>query len=340
MSFPEEDKFIHIEGGRNLPNGKFTRNEMLTMDQIGSYLKQHGSTGLYLSAYRYDNVNVNEARLYGDFYLDFDSEDNFELAQQDAIRAIWYMKQKTTYDIPEKFVRIYFSGKKGLHIVIPAEVFGVEPDTNLNEYYKVMAKKISEQLHHGTLDEKIYDRRRLFRIPGSKHHDTGLHKIALTYFELVTMTAEEIQEKAKEAIFIQYARPYEIRGARARYESHIIEWSNRFGKKFDSSKKFESKPLDFTPACIQELIDSGPISGQRNNTAAALTSFWKKQGNTEQGIWDLLVEWNNESMPEWELRNTMRSVLGSSRYEYGCSTLETLATCVGIKCPLFKGKQI
>lgn len=341
MSFQEElNKFIHIEGGRNLPNGKFTRNEMLTIDGISKYLGEHGKTGIYLSAYRYDNPDIKEASLYGDFYLDFDSEDNFELARQDAVRSIWYLKQKTTYDIPEKFVRIYFSGKKGLHIVIPAEVFGVEPDKNLNEYYKVMAKRISEQLKHGTLDEKIYDRRRLFRVPGSKHASTGLHKIALTYFELVTLTLEEIQEKAKEPLFIQYAKPYEITTARKRYETHMEEWANRYGKQFDSSKKYESKPLDFTPACIQELIDSGPISGQRNHTIAVLTSFWKKQGNTEQQIWDLLVKWNNDSVPEWELKNTMQSIYNNQTYQYGCSTLETLATCVGIKCPLFKGKKI
>jgi hypothetical protein len=340
VSFQEEiDKFIHIEGGRNLPNGKFARNEMLTLDQIKGYLSQHGKTGMYLSAYRYDNPNVNEARLYGDFYLDFDSEDNFELARQDAIRSIWYLKQKSTYDIPEKFVRIYFSGKKGLHVTIPADVFGVEPDTNLNEYYKVMAKRISDQLMHGTLDEKIYDRRRLFRIPGSKHHDTGVYKIGLTYFDLVTLSFEEIKKKAEEPIFIQYAKAYEIKTAKNRFQSHIQEWKVRFAKKFDDNRKFESKPLDFTPACIQELIESGPIKGQRNNTAAVLSSFWKKQGNTEQGVWDLLVKWNNDSMPEWELKNTMKSVI-SNNYEYGCSTLETLATCIGNKCPLFRGKQI
>lgn len=335
MSFLDVNNFIHIEGGRNLPGGKFTRNEMMTVDKIKDYRETNGNTGLYMSAYRYDSPDVKEANLFGDFYLDFDSEDNFELARQDAIRSIWYLKQKTTYDIPEKFIRIYFSGKKGIHLIIPAVVLGVEPDKNLNEYYKVMAKKIGEQLKHGTLDERIYDRRRLFRLPNSRHHSTNLFKISLTYLELVTLDFEEIKKEAEKPRLVQYPSGYEISTARRRYADHIEEWSNRFGKKFEGNKKFDSKPLDFTPACVQELIDAGPIKGQRNNTAAALTSFWKKQGMTEQQVWDNLVKWNSGSESEWSLKNTMQSVYHGT-FEYGCSAFSELATCVGEKCKLYK----
>jgi hypothetical protein len=335
VSSQDLSNFIHVEGGRNLPGGKFTRNEMLTINDVTEYRKRNNNTGLYLSAYIYDSTDVKEANLYADFYLDFDAEDDFEKARQDAIASVTYLKQKFTYAIPEGLMRIYFSGKKGLHLVIPAAVFGVEPDKHLNEYYKIMATSISEETVNGTLDLKIYDRRRLFRLANSKHADTGLFKIPLTYFELVMLSVDEIKKLAEMPRAIQYEKPYEITRARAEYYTNIEKWTNRFGKKFDNSKKYESKPLTFTPACIQELIDAGPQKGQRNNTAAALTSFWKKQGCTEQRVWEYLVRWNNESIPEWELKNTMQSVYNND-YEYGCSTLETLATCIGEKCPLYR----
>lgn len=335
LSQDKLSEFIHVEGGRNLPNGKFTRNEMLTLSEVQEYRKKHNNTGIYLSAYLYDQTDVKEANLYADFYLDFDAEDDFEKARLDAIASVRYLKQKFTYNIPENLIRIYFSGKKGIHLVVPAVVFGVEPDKHLNEYYKTIATSISEETVNGTLDLKIYDRRRLFRLANSKHADTGLHKVPLTYFELVMMSVDEIKKLAESPRAIQYDKPYEITRARMEYYTNIEKWANRFGKKFDNSKKFESKPLTFTPACIQELIDSGPQNGQRNNTAAVLTSFWKKQGCTEQRVWDYLVRWNNESIPEWELKNTMQSVYNND-YEYGCSTLEQLATCVGGKCPLYK----
>lgn len=339
MSFQETlTKFKYIEGGRNLPGGKFTRNEMMEIHQLQDYRKKNNNTGLYLSAYVYDNLDVKEANLYADFYLDFDAEDDFEKAREDAIASVSYLKQKFTYNIPEGMIRIYFSGKKGIHLVVPGLVFGVEPDKHLNEYFKVMAQGVAEQTEHKTLDLKIYDRRRLFRMTNSIHADTGLYKIPITYFELVMLSVEEIKELATEPRAIQYAPPIESARARMEYHNNIEKWSNRFGHKFDASKKFASKPLDFTPACVQELIDAGPQKGQRNESAAALTSFWKKQGCTEQRVWEYLVRWNDESMEEWELKQTMQSVY-HGEYEYGCSTLETLATCIGDKCPLFRKPQ-
>lgn len=338
MSSLELSNFIHLEGGRNLPNNKFTRNEMMTIHDIAEYRKKNNNTGIYASAYIYDSTDVKEANLYGDFYLDFDSEEDFEKAREDALLAAWYLKQRVTYNIPESFLRIFFSGKKGLHIVVPAIALGVQPDKHLNEYYKVMAKKVAEQTKHGTIDEKIYDRRRLFRIANSRHHSTNLYKIPLSYFELVTLTLDEIKEKAQMPQALNYTTPHEISRAKKEFGRHIEEWYNRFGHKFDSKKKFGSKALDFTPACINELIESGPQNGQRNNTAAVLTSFWKKQGESEQGVWDNLVKWNGGSITEGELKNTMQSVY-SNDYEYGCSTLETLATCIGNDCPLYKARK-
>lgn len=328
------DKFVYIEGGRNLPQGKFTRNEMMKVSDVKDWRNKNGNTGLYLTAYMYDQEDQYESELFGDFYLDFDSEDDFELARQDALRAVWYLSNKYTYAIPHNMLRIYFSGKKGLHIVVPAEIMGITGDKNLNEYYKVMAQKISEQLKHDTLDKKIYDRRRLFRAPNSRHHNTLLFKIPITYYELVHHSLDQIKELAKLPRRVEYETPYEISRAKTEFLHHIVEWTNRFGQKF-SDKKFDSKPLDFVPSCIQHLIDSGPMQGQRNETAAALTSFWKKQGFTEQGIWELLVKWNNESIEEWELKNTMQSILRRS-YEYGCSRLEVISICAGNECPLFK----
>lgn len=333
MSSQELSNFIYIEGGRNLPGGKFTRNEYMTIDQVQEYRKKNNNTGIYLTAYVYDSPDVKEANLYADFYLDFDAEGEFEKARQDALSAITYLKQTFTYNIPESFIRIYFSGKKGLHLVVPAVVFGVEPDKHLNEYYKSMASRIAEEAKNGTLDLKIYDRRRLFRMANSRHADTLLYKIPLTYFELVMMSEEEIKELAQKPRAIQYETGYEITRAKQEHLNHIEKWSQRFGKKFDNTRR-ESKPLDFVPPCVQRVIDNGPVRGQRNLSTAALTSFWKRQGNSEQEVWDLLVKWNNESLPEWELKNTMQSIYHGD-YEYGCMTFEQLSGCDGSTCPLY-----
>ena len=337
MSSQEESKPVFVEGGKNLKGGGFTRNEMMTLDKVKNFRIRNYNTGIYLSAYLYDQENVKEANLYADFYLDYDSEEDFEKAREDAIMSIRYMKHQFTYGIPESLIRIYFSGKKGLHLIVPAKIMGITPDKHLNEYYKLMAARIGEESINDTVDLKIYDRRRLFRMVNSKHADTGLFKIPLTYAELLTLPVEEIKKLAQMPRKVKYNPAYEITRAKSEFEKYKVQWEMRFKKKFDSKNNSNSKPLDFTPACIGELIESGPQKGQRNNTASALTSFWRKQGLSEQETWEQLVKWNNGSMSEGELKNTMQSVW-KNNYEYGCSTLETLATCIGGDCPLFRGR--
>ena len=336
MSFLDPDN-LYIEGGRNLPNGGFVRNEVMRLQDVAEYRKKHNNTGIYVTAYVYDTPEIEskEAKLYGDFYMDFDKENDLEKARADALTAIWYMTRKFTYDIPVSFFRIYFSGYKGIHLVIPATVFGVVADKNLNEYYKLMAMDVLERIPYKTLDTRIYDRRRLLRIVNSRHQKTGLYKIPLTYNELRNCSIEQIRMKATQMVNLKYETPYEIDRAKQEYKRFVKEWEERFQKKFDNKKRFPSKPLPFTPACIQELIDLGPQIGCRNNTVSVLTSFWKRQGHTEQEIWDRLVAWNKGSLDEKELRRTMQSIF-HGEYEYGCSTLSEMATCIGKECPLYK----
>jgi hypothetical protein len=198
-----------------------------------------------------------------------------------------------------------------------------------------MAERIAETTSNQTMDFKVYDRRRLFRVPNSIHHKTGLYKVPLSLDELKNLPLDKIQEKAKTRQPPAWHEAHEVIRARKLYEESIEMWNQRYEKSFSREKK-ESKPLDFTPACIQEIIDGGPVKGQRNNSAAALVSFWKKQGNSEQEIWDNLVKWNNDSLSDQELKTVTRSVY-KGIYEYGCKTLETLATCIGKECPLWKG---
>lgn len=328
-------RFRFIEGGCHLSEDRFTRNHMMGANQIPAFKERFNNTGIYLSAYWYESEQVDTSSLYGHFYLDFDSEEDFEKARRDACDAVHYLTRPFLHNIPERFIRAFFSGQKGIHLVIPAEVFGVQPSMELNHYYKRMAEKIGENIKNGTIDYKVYDRRRLFRVVNSVHHKTGLYKIPLSIEELKTATYDEIIELAKTPRSPSWAQGHEIVKARKFFEECIEEWKRRYEKSFNRDRK-EAKPLDFIPACIQELIDAGPQKGKRNNTAAALVSFWKRQGDSEQETWDNLVNWNNGSMSESELKNVTQSVYRRD-YEYGCSTLEELATCVEHECPLWKG---
>lgn len=342
MSSHDLANFIHIEGGRHLSSGGFTRNEWMTIDQVGAYREKNGNRGLFTTAYLYDTNDIKQANLYGDFYLDFDDEENFEAVRKNVIDAIFYFRLSFLYNIPEKLMRFYFSGKKGVHIIIPASVLGVEPSKYLNHYYKQMATEATKMLMDGqqtgeisSIDPKIYDNRRLFRLPNSQHQDTGLYKIPLTADEIRHMPYAEILELAKNPRQIKWERPYEVAQAKKEFAQVIERWNRRWSDKFNSTKRNDT-PLEFDPPCIEELLASGPVKGKRNNSAAALTSFFKQRGYTEQESWEKLLEWNGGSLSENELRHTMQSVW-AGEYEYGCSTFESLSSCSD-KCPIAKGR--
>lgn len=324
------DDFKYIEGGCSLPSGGFMRNRMMTADKINDFRKEFKNTGLYLSAYWYNNEDVKEAELYGHFYLDFDDEDDFEKARRDACDAVHYLWFKSFFNIPQRFIRAFFSGKKGIHIVVPAIVFDAQPAKNLNEYYRALAEKISKQIKNGTLDFKVYDRRRLFRVPNSIHQSTGLYKVPLSIDELKTATYEEILEKAKAPQPSTWEEAHQIDKASSEYLRVVDDWKNRFDKKF--SKDRTDRVMDFDPPCVVQLLEEGPQRGNRNNTAAALVSHFKSRGDSEQEAWDKIVAWNQGSLDDRELKTVMKSVY-SGGYRYGCSTLEKLATC-DASCPI------
>lgn len=339
MSSLNKNAFVHIEGGRNLPNGGFVRNEWMLVEEVPHYRQKHNNTGLYTTAYLYDSNDPKEANLYGNFYLDFDNEEDFEKVRSDVLEAIWYLSNPITYGIPKELFHLFYSGKKGVHIIIPSVIMGIEPDKYLNEHFKFMAEDIAERMTYQTLDTRIYDRRRLLRLPNSRHQDTGLYKIPLSVEEIRTLSLREIQQMAQTTRAYQAKPACEIPRAMKQYKYMVQKWKDQYERKFSTRRNHEAKPLGFTPPCTQELIDMGPRKGSRNNTVAVLVSHWHGEGLSEQEIWDKLVEWNQGSLSEKELRTTMRSVMEGG-YRYGCTTLETLATCVKHQCPLWKGNRI
>jgi hypothetical protein len=331
MSSQDLDAFKYVEGGCHLPEDRFMRNRIMTADQVMAFRNEFNNKGIYLSAYWYDNIDVKEANLYGHFYMDFDSEEDFEKARTDACNTVHYLTWRSFCNIPQRFIRVFFSGKKGIHVVVPAVVFGIEPSKDLNHHYRMMAEQIliksaeySKEEDLKTTDFKIYDRRRLFRVPNSIHQGTGLYKVPLTIDELKTATYEEILAKAREPAQPTWELAHEIVRARQFYYECIEKWKNRYEKKFNKDRV--QKTLDFEPKCVTDLLQSGPQKGQRNNTAAALVSYFKRRGKSEQETWEAIVEWNNGSMEDRELKSVVSSVYNGD-YEYGCSTLEKLSTC-------------
>ena len=342
---------FYVEFGRNKP-GKddsmiFKRNEYKEVNwqtigpAMAEYIQKYTSEGwgLYTTAFQYNEPDPYNADLRGDFYLDFDDEDDIRKAQEDALRIFQHLTISPRYKIPSNMIRVYFSGKKGIHLIVPRQCFGVEWHPHLDKLYRIMAEELMPYAPHQTLDMKVYERRRLFRIPGSRHASTGSYKVPMELKTLLTGSEQSIQTLSKNPAYgswIQYAEPRLITEAHRYFKEVEVKFAQRFSKRF--SNNGEEQTIDFDPPCYAEMIEEGPVKGSRNHVASILVAFWRQRGISEQDAWDMLVDWNNGSMSERELQTLFRSNF-KGRYVYGCNTIKQHASCPATcrkDCKFFK----
>ena len=321
--------FKYIEMGYAFGENGFTRNHFGTNEIIQKIRDKSKNTGVYRSSFWYNSTDPYEADLFADFYMDFDVEEkedgtyDIEKAREDLLFVIWRMHLNPGFSLPMDAFRIYFSGKKGFHMIVPWQYFGYKPSSNLDEIFKWIAQDLNDQSENGTIDLVVYERRRLFRLENSIHQDTGLYKIPLQYHEAASSPLDEIQDRAKNPRLIKYSTPYVIVDAKKEFERYEEEYAEWLKVRHKVSPK-EVIPKGTTPDSVQELIDRGPVKGLRNETIAALTSFWNNQGYDKDEIWNLLLEWNQGSESERVLQTTMNSILKRG-YSYSLSRFKALA---------------
>lgn len=315
--------------------GIFKRNMFMPHDLTNALRDMRGNKGIFKTAYRYDTEEQDSAYLYGDFYLDFDSTD-FELVRKDVIKAVSYLKVVFRMKDIDNRCNIFFSGGKGAHIVVPAEAFGIEPDPKLNEVFKTIAEAINEFIDNKTLDMRIYDRKRLFRVPNSIHESSGLYKIPISYEELRELSQEEIKELATKPRKVPDVKRELQREAANMYKLFI----ERTTKRILSFKNIKSSgTLNYTPPCIERILEDGAMNGKRNNTIAILTSFHKASGKDMKEAIDIISKWNVEknSMPtsQSEINKTIKSIYERESL-FGCSAIKSLELCYDEGCKFKK----
>lgn len=126
--------------------------------------------------------------------FDLDRTD-LEAARRDACRLVAFLLER--YRLNEDEVLPFFSGSKGFHATLPAELVGSPaPCTDFAAVAGEFCGRVAAGA--GVAIDSIYDSMRLFRAPNSKHGKTGFFKVPLTWRELSCLSAARIQELARE----------------------------------------------------------------------------------------------------------------------------------------------
>ena len=323
-------------------NGFFTRNHFIEIGQLRNHIKDYDGD-VYSTIYRYDSKDQNTANFIAPLYLDLDIDDiehNFLKIKQDL--ALVLRRLKTVFYLSDKDIELYFSGSKGFHILVHHNVFGFQPSRDIHKQYKKVAVDLKTYTVNKTVDTKIYDNKRLFRIPNTINHKTGLYKVAISYEKVKSM--ESFDELKTYASKPKTSKPriYKFNPkAREAFDELIERIDTEEKAKINTklAKEFIQK-RELLP-CVQYILKNGCGKGQRNNTTVALANSLFQIGKDFDEVLEIITYWNaeknEEPLDQAEIRTTVMSAYNNAQQNrfYGCTVFKDLDVCVK-GCPIHK----
>lgn len=195
-------QFRYVEYGNYIPKiNKLIRHKqnnkavLFSWDEVNEKVAQSDQTGLYTSVFQYNDRDINQAASLGSLYFDIDSDKD----QHTALLETYKITEHLLQYIPEDSIRVFFSGRKGFHIECEALTLGISASDDLAGVFRFIAEDIKEVLGVGALDFNVYDIRRMWRIPNTRHQHTGLYKVECMQLLREGAGPTEIAEYAQES---------------------------------------------------------------------------------------------------------------------------------------------
>ena len=322
-------------------NDTFRRNFITDVSDTKTVNKFKSDT--YRTIYTYDSKDLNQANYIAPLYFDLDMdniEENYEYLLRDL--KIILNRLKFIFKLKENNIELYFSGSKGFHILIPYEIFGFEPSKEINKQYKKIASYFKSFSITKCIDTKIYDNKRLFRVPNTINSKTQLYKVPVTLRQLNSMTYTDLKEYASQPQHLNYTTNKAFNEQARISFDNLLEAINKKEREHINAKVADQyiKQKKLLP-CVEYILQNGACTGCRNNTAVALANSLFQIGHKLDEVTEVLEEWNatkNEDMiPEAELNATILSAQNNAKNKmyYGCSAFRDLDVCVK-GCPIYK----
>lgn len=317
-------------------NGPKNRNEI---KEIGSICLEEGVEDVFRSICRFPKAfqehvansgsvsKCDGIPAYADaLWFDIDCVDLNEALQN--TRAL-VLRMKEFYGVDHEQLSVYFSGMKGFHLGLPAELIGWEPSDVLHQISKAMAKAIAGDIK---IDTAIYSKVSLLRVAGSVHGKTRLYKIQLDPCEFVdTLDIEEIRRRATSN---QQWQPMVKPTLVLNKELNELYVSTKTELKGIKMKK----EIAEVPPCIASLSE-GSEAGERSEAAIRLASYYRENQYSEDETRLELEQWNEKNKPHLT-KSELDSVIQSAYkhcYKYRCNDKMLAARC-SRECPRYRQK--
>lgn len=333
---PDLSRVIRMKNGDN--------PVFIDVDDIDSFRSRYDNVGLYTSIWHYNVENVDEAVRLGSLYFDIDNND-INVSYQEVKKLYEYLSSF----VPEESLLVYFTGKKGFHIECEAVALGINPSNNLPNIYRWIANKVSDELSLSSLDFSVYDARRMWRLAGSKHQDTGLYKNLINK-DLLFSSIENVKEFCVDQVD-SYV-PDQVFNPKANewFREHIYEqeidkerskdfmaYFNKHGS--TAFKQYQDVDKEFTPKRLiegcsavkrlwQQAIDTKFLEHEARLFLCSILTYSEESIKFLHGILSNCEDYNYEKSSSHINDWIKRRQLGIGGRPYTCER----ANSVGVGC--------
>jgi len=196
---------------------------LFSEEEIKDIAAKNNNEGIYTSIFQYNSKDFSSASYMSSLYFDLDSQD-LSQSLEDSHKLYEYLIQY----VPDDAIRIYFSGGKGFHIECEAICLNTGTSEDLSNIYSFIAHTLAEELDISSMDFQVYDIRRMWRLPNTRHQKSGLFKVPCKDLIKANASIGEIQDWA--------SQPREEEVPEQVFNPHANFWYREFVYKFEQDK--------------------------------------------------------------------------------------------------------
>lgn len=205
----------------------------IDINDIHNYAEANNNTGIYTSVFQYNEPSIDGSIRLGPLYFDLDSSDLNKSHEEAKILYNYFSEF-----VPQSAIRFYFTGSKGFHIELEPLTLGITPGNQLAELFRYIANNLKEKFNLETLDFSVYDKRRMWRLPNSKHQKTGLFKNDISaYPEIINGNLDIIVGYCSES------KPYDV--PEQFFDLRSNEWFRSFIYKKEEEKQSQKYTQEY-----------------------------------------------------------------------------------------------
>lgn len=294
-----------------------------------------------------EDTDTSKQKFKGPWYCDIDCGN-----RQEAVDSCLEMCERLiSYGVEEADLRVYASGTKGFHIVVPYEAYTRgRALVGLPYIYAEMAK----ELYVPGLDFQVYraNRGNCFPLPNVRRDESGgVYKVPVTVREL---------RNYKEGDYdIWVSSPREV------HYPEAVTFASNFQALFETCKKSYSKPQKVSdkvestqlvqfqeepPACVNKLIAYDVNEHANFNQAAMQMASFVARAGVDPQVWNPLVnlmaehahstKYDTEVARRRHLQGMISYAQNRPSFNFACGAMRSVvghSQCKG--CPIFEAQE-